>query len=80
MGHRFDFDFVPFTRDNIVDMSSDELHKHISKLKRMIREGNTLGRDTSFFEVEFCYLDHERQKRQRFDNSSPRKQSFRGEK
>ena len=65
MSRKFDFDFAPLNRDDILEMSSDELNDHIVKFKRMIKEARTLGQDTTQFEVEFCYLDHERQMRSR---------------
>jgi len=71
VSHKFNFDFVPFSRDAIVEMSSDDLHRQIGKIKRMIREARSQGRDTELYEVEFCYLDHERQMRQRYEKPTP---------
>lgn len=82
MSHKFDFDFVPYTRDSIAEMSSDDLHKQISKVRRLIREARLSGRNTEPYEVEFCYLDHERQMRQRYERPKPvaprAPRSFRG--
>jgi len=71
MSRKFEFDFVPFSRDAIVEMNSDDLHKQLSKVKRMIREARSQGRNTEPYEVEFCYLDHERQMRQRYEKPRP---------
>ena len=60
MGRKFEFEFVPFTTDQIREMSEEDLFKNINHFKRMIREASRSGRDTQPFEVEFCYLDHER--------------------
>ena len=65
MGQKFNFEFVSFNRDDIREMPSDELQKNIIKFKRMIKEARVLGQDTLPFEVEYCYLDHERQARLR---------------
>lgn len=63
MGQKFNFEYNPLNRDEISEMSGDDLQKNIIKFKRMIKEARTLGQDTTQFEVEFCYLDHERQMR-----------------
>lgn len=65
MGKKFDFDFVPFSHDQIQDMSEDDLYKNIMSFKRRIREAYKAGKDTHPYEVEFCYLDHERMMRDR---------------
>jgi len=65
VGHRFNFEYVPFNRDDISELSTEDLQKHIVKFKRMIKEARSLGQSTTKFEVEFCYLDHERQMRLR---------------
>ncbi len=69
MGQKFDFNYNPFNREDISEMSSDDLQKNIIKFKRMIKEARTMGQDTTKFEVEFCYLDHERQMRQRTERA-----------
>lgn len=63
MGHRFDFDCVTFNRDEILQMTLEELQQNIFKYKRKIREAVRMGQDTTQLEVEYCYLDHERQMR-----------------
>jgi len=51
--------------DEVGGMTNDELQRHIFRVKRTIREARNLGQDTHAHEVEYCYLDHERQMRQR---------------
>jgi len=63
MSKRFDFDVVNFSLDQIGEMSNEELYRQITVVKRAIRESRTLGRQTIPHEVEYCYLDHERQMR-----------------
>jgi len=65
MSKKFDFDVVTFSLDDVGGMTHDELQRHIMRAKRMIREARNLGYDTQAHEVEYCYLDHERQMRQR---------------
>lgn len=65
MGKKFDFDFVPFTHDQIREMSEEDLYKNISAFKRRIKEALRAGKETQLYEVEFCYLDHERIMRER---------------
>ncbi len=69
MGKKFNFEFVPLTRDQIKEMSSSELAFHISKFKRCIREGINTNIDTVLFETELCYLDRERQSREKLEKS-----------
>lgn len=65
MGKKFEFDFVPFTHDQIREMSEEDLYKNINLFKRRIREATKVGKPTQSYEVEFCYLDHERIMRER---------------
>ena len=76
MSHKFDFGCVTLSRDEIGGMTSEDLQGQISRVRRMIKEARALGRDTTTFEIEYCYLDHERQKRMRYDISFARR-SFR---
>ena len=69
MGKKFNFEFVSLTRDQIKEMSSSELSFHISKFKRCIREAINANIDTVPFETELCYLDRERQARERLEKS-----------
>ncbi len=66
MSRKFNFEFTPFTFEELREMSGDELRLNIIKFKRMIREAKNKGMDTQPFEVEFCYLDNEQQFRSRF--------------
>ena len=65
MGKKFNFEFIPLTRDQIKEMSSTELAFNISKFKRLVREANNVNIDAVPFETELCYLDHERQVREK---------------
>jgi len=71
-----------YTRDVLVQMSDKQLDDAASKLKRLIRESEkkvSAGKSESSkkeladendnlktYEVEFCYVDDERQRRQKF--------------
>lgn len=71
-----------YTRDVLVQMSDKQLDDAASKLKRLIREtekkvssGKAGGSkkevsaendNLKTYEVEFCYVDDERQRRQKF--------------
>ena len=70
MSKKFNFEVTTFTTDQIEEMSIEDLYKNISRVKRTIKEATKLGQETHEQEVEFCYLDHERQMRQRHDNFS----------
>ena len=79
MSKKFDFDFVPFTYEHIKEMNSDELQLSMVRFRRMIKEAQRTGRETISFEVEFCYLDNERQFRSRFEKTNqrrPRREHF----
>ena len=67
MGKKFDFSFESLTYDEIKAMTIDEIHLNIMKFKRMIKEARKTGKETRKFEVEFCYLDNERQLREKSD-------------
>ena len=67
MGKKFDFNVVQFSTDTIGEMTNEEIHKNIMRVKRAIREARTMGYSTMTHEVEYCYLDHERQMRMRRD-------------
>jgi len=72
MSKKFSFEFVSFTYEQIKAMSSDELQMNIIRFKRLIREARKTGRETIPFEVEFCYLDNERQVRNKFERGQYR--------
>ena len=65
MSKKFSFEFVPFTYEELRSMSNDELQINLSKFKRFIKEARRADMETHQFEVEFCYLDNERQARTR---------------
>ena len=77
MSRKFDFDDATFSRDQISEMTWDNLQKEIFRIKRVIKEAAIQGRDTISYEIEYCYLDHERQIRNRFEQR-PRKKSVGG--
>ena len=80
MGKKFNFEFVPLTRDQIKEMSSSDLSFHISKFKRFIREAININVSAIPFETELCYLDHERQLREKIEKSHRVKHNvFQGE-
>ncbi len=77
-----------YTRDILVQMSDRQLDDAASKLKRLIRE--TEKRDGSSkskkinpeekkklhnLEVEYCYVDDEKQRRQKFNEARARRRS-----
>tara|TARA_B100001287_G_C22648568_1_gene513998 strand:- start:272 stop:490 length:219 start_codon:yes stop_codon:yes gene_type:complete len=63
MGKKVNFEFTPFTFEQLKEMTQQELQQFIIKFKRLIKEGNASGVDTHDLETEFCYLDHEKQMR-----------------
>ena len=73
MSKKFSFEFVSLTDDEIKELTSEELHMNIIKFKRLIREARKAGKEPTPFEIEFCYLDNERQRRSRFENFSRRR-------
>ena len=82
MGRKFEFEFVPFTTDQIREMSEEDLFKNINHFKRLIREASRAGKETQDFEVEFCYLDHERimrEKTRAFHNKFSKRRPRRSE-
>ena len=77
-----------YTRDILVQMSDRQIDDAASKLKRLIRE--TERRDSSSkskkinpeekkmlheLEVEYCYVDDEKQRRQKFNENRARRRS-----
>ena len=52
------------------DLSDKELYGLRIKYKRAINELKTKARDTTAFEVEFCYIDREIQLRERYSTHS----------
>ena len=76
MGKKFNFDFNSFTYDELREMSEEDLYQHINTFKRMIREATKSGKETHPFEVEFCYLEHERIMRTRAKEASTKFRNF----
>lgn len=70
MGKRFSFDFVPHTFDQLREMTMQELQLGIRKFRRMIREATQSGVNSLPYETEFCYLEHERQMREKFEKKN----------
>ena len=79
-----------YTRDVLAQMSDKQIEDASSKLKRLIRETekkisstkskdvkSNEGKTLQSLEVEYCYVDDERQRRQRFNEnrSSTRRRS-----
>ena len=73
MSRKFDFNVATFSRDQISEMTWDNLQKEIFRIKRVIKEAAIQGKDTISYEIEYCYLDHERQIRNRFEQRSHKK-------
>jgi len=77
MGKKFDFEFTPFTFEQLKEMSQQELQQHLIKFRRLIKEANASGRDTLPFETEYCYLDHEKQTRFKDSRRNNSRRSYR---
>jgi len=73
MSRKFGFDTVTLSRDQIEKLSGDELLKEIFRIKRIIKEASVQGRNTTQYEIEYCYLDHERQNRYGREQKSRKK-------
>lgn len=70
MSKKLEFNFEPFTDEELKEMTSDQLYMNIVKFKRLIKEARKVGKETTPFEVELCYLDNEKQFRSRFEKIS----------
>ena len=68
MSRKFNFDFVPKNKEAIMAMTNDDLMSNIRRYRRMIKESRHAGKDSTPFEIEYCYLDHERQMREKYFN------------
>lgn len=75
MSKKFDFNFTPLNLDDIRSLSDDDLIMCIRRYRRMIKEARHKGKSTQPFEVEYCYLDHERQMREKYTKFRPRRES-----
>lgn len=65
MGKKFDFEFTPFTFEDLRGMTHQELHQNLIRFRRMIKEAMASGKSPVPFETEYCYLDHEMKVRTR---------------
>ena len=66
MSNKFDFSYKPLSREKIAAMSEDDLSISMRKYKRLIKEAKNSGKDSTPYEVEYCYLDHELQMRRSY--------------
>ena len=68
-----------FSRDEISDLSDQELGSAIRTMTNAIRTSQRSGEDSHQYEVEFCYLENERQRRQQWSSKDKpaRPRSFR---
>ena len=77
-----------YTRDVLTQMSDKQIDDAASKLKRLIREAEKRissskqkaikieeGKSLQTLEVEYCYVDDERQRRQKFNENRSRRRS-----
>ena len=77
-----------YTRDVLTQMSDKQIDDAASKLKRLIRETEKKisgskqktvkiaeGKSLQSLEVEYCYVDDERQRRQKFNENRSRRRS-----
>jgi hypothetical protein len=64
-----------YSRSEISAFSDKELHSVMHHIKTCIREARRRNSDTTRLEIEFCYLDNERQRREKwsFSPSHPSK-------
>ncbi len=78
-----------YTRDVLTQMSDKQIDDAASKLKRLIRESEKRiaaskqdkqakaveTKSLQTLEVEYCYVDDERQRRQKFNENRSRRRS-----
>ena len=64
-----------YSRDEISTFSDRELAEATREVKQCIREARRSGRDSTNLEIEFCYLDNERQRREKLGFSTAKPQS-----
>ena len=72
MGNKFDFSYSPLSKDAIASMTEDDISLSMRRFKRLIKEAKNSGKDSTPYEVECCYLDHELQMRRGYGHSSKR--------
>jgi hypothetical protein len=63
MSRKFNFEVTTLSTDQISEMTTEEIQRQIFRTKRAIKEAIRMGYNTIPHEVEYCYLDHERQER-----------------
>ena len=61
-----------FSRDEISALSDHDLDTAMRDMTHTIRRYRRDGRDPRHFEIEFCYLDNEKQRRMNLGGSSRR--------
>ena len=70
MSNKFDFNYRPLSKDKIDTLTEDDISIFMRKYKRLIKEARNSGRDSTPYEVEYCYLDHELQMRRSYGNKN----------
>ena len=73
MSNKFDFNYKPLSKEKIEEMTEDDISLSMRRYKRMIKEARNSGRDSTAYEVEYCYLDHELQMRRSYGSGFDRK-------
>ena len=70
-----------FSRDEITSLSDQELGSALRTMTNAIRTSQRSGEDSHQYEIEFCYLENERQRRAKWSSrdtpSRPRGRSNR---
>ena len=59
-----------YSRDEILAFTDKELIAAVNNMRACIREAHKKNQDTTDLEIEFCYLDNERQKRDKWSSNS----------
>ena len=70
MSNKFDFNYRPLSKDKIETLTEDDISIFMRKYKRLIKEARNSGRDSTPYEVEYCYLDHELQMRRSYGSKN----------
>jgi hypothetical protein len=65
-----------YSRDEITTFTDHELEAAMKDMSATIKQYRRDGRDARNFEIEFCYLDNEKQRRLNFGASSRRGGNF----
>lgn len=64
-GNKSNVNHHQFTTDQIKAMSTSELYNLLDKYKNLIEDLQRRGEDSKQPECAYCYLEHERLKRER---------------